>query len=61
MKNNLCNDCKHAVWDMESVDNAYCEQIPTSKVLGEGNYVIRCSCYKSNNLFKIILDMLKND
>ena len=56
---NLCNNCKLAKWDMDSVENAYCEQNPTFKVIGEGNYVIKCSNYKSTNVIIYIMNLIK--
>jgi len=59
MKNNLCNDCIFAKWDMDSVANAYCEQNPITKVVSEGNYVIECSCYRTNNVIKCFVNWIK--
>jgi hypothetical protein len=56
---NLCNDCIFAVWDEQSVENAYCHQTPAYKVIGEGNYVNECSCYKCKNIIKNIIIFLK--
>lgn len=57
--NNLCNDCKWAKWDLDSIDNAYCEQKPVYKVIGEGNYVTECSTYQIKNVIKCIINFIK--
>ena len=56
---NLCDNCKFAKWDMDSVENAYCEQ-NSVKVIVDGNYVNECSSYCSNNVFKTIFHVIKN-
>jgi hypothetical protein len=57
---NLCDTCKFAKWNLDSVDNAYCDQDCIYKVLGEGNYVKECSSYKSNNVIMCVINFIKN-
>ena len=57
---NLCDNCKFAKWDMDSVSNAYCDQNPICKVLDKDNCVIECSSYKSNNVINCIINFIKN-
>jgi hypothetical protein len=59
--NNLCNDCIFAKWDMDSVENAHCEQNFVTKVIGEGNYVIECSSYKTSNVIRCIVNWIKRN
>lgn len=58
---NLCNDCKFAKWDLESVANASCYQNPVFKVIGEGNYINECSCYKSKNMITCVINFIKRN
>lgn len=39
--------------------NAYCDQNPSFKVVGEGNYVNQCSCYKSKNVIRNIINFIR--
>jgi len=61
MKNNLCNTCRFSKWDLESVANAYCDQNPTFKVIGEGNYINGCSAYKSKNVIMCVINFIKRN
>ena len=55
---NLCNSCRLAKWDLNSAENAYCEEIPSFKVIGEDNYVNSCTNYKPH-LIKVIVNLFK--
>jgi hypothetical protein len=56
---NLCDDCKLAKWNSESMDNATCAEKPETKVIAEGNYVIECSSYCSKNVIKCFIAFMR--
>lgn len=59
---NLCSSCKWAKWDLDSVANAYCDQLPVYKGIDNASgYVIECSSYKSNNIISCIINFVKKN
>ena len=56
---NKCDDCKFAKWDLDSVENALCNQNPILKIIGEDNYVTSCSAYQTTNIIKCIINWIK--
>ena len=61
MKSNLCNDCKFAKWDLDSVANATCNQNPICKVIEEGYYVTECTSYRTKNIIRCIVNFIKRN
>jgi hypothetical protein len=58
---NLCDNCKFAKWDLESVANANCDQKPVFKVITENNCVKECSSYQTRNIIRCIINWVKHE
>ena len=62
MKKELCKTCKFAEIDLDSYEPPVCNSNPQYIIRDEGNYVVECSDYKSNNIIKCFINfIIKNE
>jgi len=55
----LCKDCKFSKFIMDSVEEPLCSVEYKCVVKDEGNYVIECSAYETNNVIKNFVNWIK--